>query len=74
MQVLLLSLASLDLLAQRGTQAKSEGHGQEFSEAHADPDPHEQVDMILQPLHQSTVATLWEEVLLVSWSDRSQKT
>lgn len=59
--LLLLLLASLDLAPQNGTQAKGKTESQQLSDAHPDPDPHEHVGVVLDPLHQSTVATLWGE-------------
>lgn len=60
--LLLLLLASLDLAPQGGTQAKGKTESQQLSDAHPDPNPHEHVGVVLDPLHQSTVATLREEV------------
>lgn len=61
LMLLLLLLASFDLAAQGGTQAKGNTKSQQLSDAHPDPDPHEHVGVVLDPLHQSTVATLQEE-------------
>lgn len=55
--LLLLLLASLDLAPQHGAQATGNAKPQQLSDAHPDPDPHEHVGMVLDPQHQSTVAT-----------------
>lgn len=55
--LLLLLLASLDLAPQHGTQATGKTESQQLSDAHPDPDPHEHVGVVLDPQHQSTVAT-----------------
>ena len=59
--LLLLLLASLDLAPQHGTQATGKTESQQLSDAHPNPDPHEHVGVVLDPQHQSTVATLWGE-------------
>lgn len=61
--LLLLLLASLDLAAQGGTQAKGKTESQHLRDAQPDPDPYEHVGVVLDPLPQSTVATLWKEAL-----------